>query len=181
MEQSKISGGDRRLRPSTLIQDRPERGEEQEILQGESGGISSPSHKKWTQHKMMRKLKVTSGLWQESSFIIITWNPGSNCTCRKKNQFLYWMCCWKNKLKITGTYMKIEICQMHGQVSQDFHWMKSHLTDVHGPGKTHEETNDVKTRQCLARHVEARYVETYVWCIKKESEAQVDYRETKAR
>ena len=29
----KISGGDQRLRTSTLIQDRPERGEEQEILQ----------------------------------------------------------------------------------------------------------------------------------------------------
>ena len=39
----KISGGDRRLRPSTLIRDRPERGEEQEILRGESGGLSSPS------------------------------------------------------------------------------------------------------------------------------------------
>ena len=39
----KISGGDRRLRPSTLIRDRPERGEEQEILRGESGRLSSPS------------------------------------------------------------------------------------------------------------------------------------------
>ena len=29
----KTSGGDQRLRTSTLIQDRPERGEEQEILQ----------------------------------------------------------------------------------------------------------------------------------------------------
>ena len=39
----KISGGDRRLRPSTLILDRPERGEEQEAFRGESGGLSSPS------------------------------------------------------------------------------------------------------------------------------------------
>ena len=39
----KTPGEDRRLRPSTLIQDRPERGEEQEILRGESGGLSSPS------------------------------------------------------------------------------------------------------------------------------------------
>ena len=38
----KISGGDQRLRASTLILGRPERGEEQEILQGESGGLSSP-------------------------------------------------------------------------------------------------------------------------------------------
>ena len=42
----KVSGGDRRLRPSTLIRDRP--------------------------------------------FIAITWNPESNCTCRKKrNNFLF--------------------------------------------------------------------------------------------
>ena len=39
----KISGGDRRLNISTLIPDRPERGDEQEVLQGESGGLSSPS------------------------------------------------------------------------------------------------------------------------------------------
>ena len=40
----KISGGDRRLRPSTTaVQDNPERGEKQEVLRGESGGLSSPS------------------------------------------------------------------------------------------------------------------------------------------
>ena len=38
-----ISGGDRRLRTPTSIRDRAERGEEQEILRGESGGLSSPS------------------------------------------------------------------------------------------------------------------------------------------
>ena len=38
----KICGGDQRLRTSTLIWDRPERGEEQEMLQGESGGLSPP-------------------------------------------------------------------------------------------------------------------------------------------
>ena len=39
----KTCGGDRRLRPSTLIRDRPERGEEQEVLEGESVGLSSPT------------------------------------------------------------------------------------------------------------------------------------------
>ena len=39
----KISGGDHRLRPSTLLWDHPDRGEEQEILQGESDGLSSPT------------------------------------------------------------------------------------------------------------------------------------------
>ena len=39
----KVSGGDQRLRTSTSIRDRPERGEEQEVLRGESDGLSSPS------------------------------------------------------------------------------------------------------------------------------------------
>ena len=39
----KIFGREQRLRTSTLNRDRPERGEEQEILQGESGGLFSPS------------------------------------------------------------------------------------------------------------------------------------------
>ena len=39
----KISGGDRRLRTSTLIRDSSDRGEEQDNLQGESEGSSSTS------------------------------------------------------------------------------------------------------------------------------------------
>ena len=93
-------------------------------------------HNKRTQHEMMRKLLMISGLIQEISFIAITLNPESNCTCREKHhsQFhwststlpeqhtRHWMNCWKHILKITGTWMKIETCQMHGQASQDlFH------------------------------------------------------------
>ena len=44
MEQSKpLSEGDQRLRTSTLLRDRPERGEEHEVLRGESDGLSSPT------------------------------------------------------------------------------------------------------------------------------------------
>ena len=43
MEQLKIYGGDQRLRTSTLIRERPERGEEQGILEGESDALSSPT------------------------------------------------------------------------------------------------------------------------------------------
>ena len=39
----KTSGGDRRLRTSTLTWERPERGEEQEILQGKSDELHSPT------------------------------------------------------------------------------------------------------------------------------------------
>ena len=43
MEQLIPLGGDQRLIPSTFIRDRPERGEEQEVLRGESDGFSSPN------------------------------------------------------------------------------------------------------------------------------------------
>ena len=85
----KISGEDQDLRTSTLIRDSPDRGEEQHNLRGELGGLSSPPHIKMTQHEMMRKLKMISCLLQEISFIAIMWNPESNCTCRKKNHFLF--------------------------------------------------------------------------------------------
>ena len=39
----KKTGEDQDLRTSTFIRDHPERGEEQEILQGKSDGLSSPS------------------------------------------------------------------------------------------------------------------------------------------
>ena len=39
----KLSGGDQVLRTSTLIRDRPERGEQPEVLRGESDGLSSPT------------------------------------------------------------------------------------------------------------------------------------------
>ena len=76
---------------------------------------------------------MTSGLLQENSFIVITWNPESNCTCREKKHVLFrwststvpeihvrhWMCERRKKLMITGTWMEKENCQMHGEVSQD--------------------------------------------------------------
>ena len=51
-------------------------------------GILHPIFNK-THPVMMRMRKMTSGRSQENSFIVITLNPESNCTCRKKNQFLF--------------------------------------------------------------------------------------------
>ena len=51
--------------------------------------IHSPTYFMKTQLVMMRKRKMTSGLLQESSFIVITLNPQSNCTCREKKHFLF--------------------------------------------------------------------------------------------
>ena len=42
--------------------------------------------------------------------------------------------------------------------------------------ETYEETNNLSSRQCMARYVEAS-----VWCSKKESKTKMGDRETKAR
>ena len=83
----KIFGGGQRLRTSTLTRERLERGEEQEILQGKSDELHSPTHFKTTQRGMMKKLKMTSDLLREISFIVITLYPKSNCTCRVNKHF----------------------------------------------------------------------------------------------
>ena len=53
-----------------------------------TGSLLQP-HFKMTLHWMMRKLEMLSGLLQEISFVAITCNPESNCTCREKNHFLF--------------------------------------------------------------------------------------------
>ena len=83
----KLSGGDQVLRTPTLIRDRPDRGEEQGNLQGESDGSSSTHFE--THPGMMVMLKRISGPFHATLFTVITWNPESNCTCREKNHFLF--------------------------------------------------------------------------------------------
>ena len=117
---AKNFGGDRPLRPSTLIRDRLERGEEQEVFRGESDEHSSPNplQDDSTRDDAVQKPRMTFGQLRRISFAAITWNPESNFMCRKKNHFLFrWspstlpellirhlMYCWKNILMIvTGT------------------------------------------------------------------------------
>ena len=133
-------------------------------------------------HWMMRKLKMISGLLRKISFVAITWNPESTCTCRTKNHSLFhWntltlpelpiqLCMWCRRkiLTITGTLMATENCRMHGQVSRDslFKWEATWWIYM-VQRETDEATNDLKTRQCVARCVEA-----YVWCIETQSKAK---------
>ena len=85
----KISGGDRRLKKSTLIRDRPERGEEREILQGESGGLSSPFPHQ--DDSTRDDAEAKNDFWSIAGDFIYRHQrgaPESNCTCRVKNHFL---------------------------------------------------------------------------------------------
>ena len=71
----KISGGDQDLRTSTLIQDSPDRGEEQEVLQGESDGLSSPTTHQDASTLDDLEAKNDFRSSQESSYTAISWNP----------------------------------------------------------------------------------------------------------
>ena len=82
-----ISGGHLGLRTSTLIRDNPDRGEEHDILRGESEVSSSTVRQDSSWYD--GEAKMISRRSQENSFIAIMWNPESNCTCRKKNHFLF--------------------------------------------------------------------------------------------
>ena len=70
-------GGDRRLRRNKKF-----------FEENQADFLLHP-HIKMTQHVVMMKRKMTSGRSQENSFIVITLNPESNCTCREKNHFLF--------------------------------------------------------------------------------------------
>ena len=86
----KIFGIEHRLTTSTVTRVRPEQGEEQEIFQGKSDELDSPTQLQFDSTRYdeeaqddERKLKMTSGRSQENSFIVITLYSKSNCTCRK--------------------------------------------------------------------------------------------------
>ena len=155
----KTHGGDRRLRPSTLLRDRPERGEEPEVFRGESDELSSqnPLQDDSTQDDAEAKIDF----WSVTGDFIYRQNVGLrvNFTRREQNHSLFrWststlpeqhiphlMYCWKNTLKITGTLMEKENCRMRGQASQDsFYWTKGHLKDFHGPGRIWRGNNQIQ-------------------------------------
>ena len=186
-----ISGGDRRLRTSTLIRDRPEQGEEQEVLRGESDGLSSSTPLQDDSTRDDSEAK--NDLWslQEISFTVIRWNPESSFTRREKNHFLFrcststlpeiqihhWMYCWRKYwwLLERGWRKRLNRCM------DRFH--KIHFIERKATwriymvrGEIYEETNNLKTWQCTARNVEA-----YVCCSERQNKTKVGCRETKPR
>ena len=183
-----VSGGDQRLRPSTLIQDRREPGVEQGVLRGESDGLSSPiplqdvstrddaeaKYDFWSitgdfiyRHHV--ELRVKLYVPRKESFLIplqffdVTRNTNTSLDAQlEKNIVDYW--------NVDG------IGCMDGLHKNHFIERKASWRIYMVWCETYEETNDLKTRQCMAR-----YVEAYVWGSEAQSKAKVDHRETKAR
>ena len=147
-------------------------------------------HVKKTQRGTMRKLKVTSGLLQENSFIVIMLNPVSNCTCREKiiscsvevhrryqnNMYVFGRIVGKTSWRLLERGWRKRIVRCMDRLHK-IHFVERKATWwVHMVWwETYEKTNNLSSRQCMAR-----YVEAYVWCSQKESE-NMGYRETKAR
>ena len=125
--------GEQRLRTSTLTWERPERGEEQEILQGKSDELHSPTQLDdnstrddeeakddfWTitgdfisRHHVVPRVKLY--MPKEETFPIpLKFIDVNRTTYRSLDVLL------EKILKITGTWMEKKNCQMHGQDSQD--------------------------------------------------------------
>ena len=58
------------------------------FMENQTDSLLQP-HIKLTQHWMMRKQKMISGLLREIPFVAIMWNSESNRSCREKNHFLF--------------------------------------------------------------------------------------------
>ena len=147
---SQTPGGNRRRKPSTLIRDRPERGEEQEVFRGESDELSSPNPLQddskredaeakndfWSvmwdfcyRHHVESRVKLY--MPKEESFPIpLKYIDVTRTTHTSLDVLLekpiedYW------KVEETENY------QMHEQASQcSIYWTKGHLTDIHVSGR----------------------------------------------
>ena len=155
----KICGGEQRLRTSTLNQERLERGEEQDNLRGESDGVSSPTPHQddstrddaeakndfWciTKHFIHRhhvEPRVKLHMPREESFPVPMKYIDVTRTTHTSLDVLL-----EKILKITGTWMKKEKYQMHGQGFTRFI-----LLNERPPGgktwsgeETHEESNNL--------------------------------------
>ena len=112
----KLSGGDQVLRTSIVIRDRPDGGEEQGNLQGESDGSSSSRYDGDAQfiyrHHVEPRVKLH--VPKEESFLISAKHIDVTRTTNTPLDVML-----EKISTIIGTLMEIENCQICGQVSQD--------------------------------------------------------------
>ena len=84
---NKFSGGDQKLRASTLVRHRPIQGENHVDFLGESEGSLPPPHDSFPDAGVKREM--TFGPCQETSYTAITLNLESNFNRREKNHSLF--------------------------------------------------------------------------------------------
>ena len=173
----KTSGGDGRLRPSTFIRDRPDWGEEQEVLRGEWEELSSPTPLQADSTRDAAKAK--HDFWSIAGDFIYRHHVEPRA-CRKKKHFLfrwststlpeihmhhndYWNADGERELSDSWTGFTRFIL-LNGRPPDGYTWCGWRLT----------------RKQTTSRPDYVR-VEAYVWCIITKSETKLGYQETKAR
>ena len=158
-------------------------------LLGESDGTPPPRQ---DSSPMMVKKEMISGPFQGTTFIVIKWNSESNCTRREEESFPIPL----KYIDVTRTtYTSLDVSL---EKNIEDHWNvdgKKELSDAwtgitrfillnerpregfaRSEERTYKETNNLSSKQCMTR-----YVEAHVWCSEKESKTKMGYRETKAR
>ena len=133
----KNSWGDQDLRTSTFTRERQEWGEEQEILQGKSDELDSPT---------TTSRRLDAGWWESWRWLLDDHRrihfSSSRCapsqTARAKRRKISYSDGvhrrYQNNIYFIGVGEKLK--QASGDSS---YWTKSHLMGTHGPGGTHEE------------------------------------------
>ena len=158
----------------TLIRDSPDRGEEQDNLWGESEGSSSTSRQDFSWYDGEAK----GDFWSISVDFMHHHHVEPRvtlCVPRKESLSFHWN-------TLTSPELLIQFFDVMLEKSIDDYWNVDGDRDLSDAwtgftrftemiekppdgktwcGETDEETNDLKTRQIMARNVEA-----YVWCIK---------------
>ena len=176
----KLSEGDRSLRPSTLIRDNPDRGEEQDILRDESEGSSSTQG----QDSSWYDGEAKSDFWSISGDFIYRHHvePRVKLYVPTEESFLIPVK-YIDVNRTTDTTLDVmsekhmaEYWNVDGyrELSDMWTGFTRFMTLNEKPLGTG--TNDLQTRQCVTILVEA-----YVLCSETKREAKVGYRETKAR
>ena len=91
---------------------------------------------------------MISGPFQAILFIVTTWNPESNCTCREKNHFIFhwnastlpglqihpWMYCWRH-WRLLELWWRSRIVRCMDRFHTIHYYVKNHRMDIHGPGE----------------------------------------------
>ena len=172
----KPSEGEQVLRTSTLIRDRPDRGEEQVNLQGESDGSSSSPLRdsSWYDSEARNDFGLNQSQTVRAKRSIIPYstemyrrdqgtNESSDVMMEKNDD--YWNVDGDRELSDAWTgftrFTVLDETPLDGKTFSV-------------EGETYEETNNLKTRRIMARNVE-----THVWRIKTERETKVDKRKPK--
>ena len=159
----KTPGGDRRLRPYTLIRDRSEREEEQEVFRRESDGLSSPTpiqddstredaeakNDFWSftgdficRHHVEPKVQLYMPKFPfPMKYIDVTRSTHTSLDVMSEKQIYdYW--------KVDG---ERELSDAWTGFTRFIYWTKGHLKDIHGPVGDWRGTNNLKTRQMYGR------------------------------